>query len=256
MAGKIKAQICSDLHLRHWDTPIELPGGEVLFLAGDVFDSATTNSFSDSRVQKFLDNLLKYEVVYYVPGNHEHYGLTIAQTYEHLRKFLPPNVHVFENDWTTLGDYSIFSGTLWTDMNKKDETTMAAARLYMPDFQIIRNNDETTLTPLDSVAYHYKCLSALRSGLQGKEKVIVMTHHAPSYRSVHERFLQKPSSDANGAFVTDLDKFIYEHPQIKLWIHGHTHDTFDYNIGECRILCNPRGYPAENNPFPLLELEL
>jgi hypothetical protein len=33
-----------------------------------------------------------------------------------------------------------------------------------------------------------------------------------------------------------------DHPQIKLWTHGHTHHKFDYMIGETRIVCNPRGY--------------
>ena len=36
--------------------------------------------------------------------------------------------------------------------------------------------------------------------------------------------------------------FRSNHPQIKLWTHGHTHDVFDYVIGETRIVCNPRGY--------------
>jgi len=33
-----------------------------------------------------------------------------------------------------------------------------------------------------------------------------------------------------------------DHPQIKLWIHGHTHESFDYMVGDTRIVCNPRGY--------------
>jgi hypothetical protein len=31
-------------------------------------------------------------------------------------------------------------------------------------------------------------------------------------------------------------------PQIKVWTHGHTHETFDYMVGTTRIVCNPRGY--------------
>ena len=46
----------------------------------------------------------------------------------------------------------------------------------------------------------------------------------------------------NGGYSSDLDSFIINHPQIKLWTHGHTHDVFDYVIGETRIVCNPRGY--------------
>ena len=46
----------------------------------------------------------------------------------------------------------------------------------------------------------------------------------------------------SGGFSSDLSEFILNHPQIKLWTHGHTHDEFDYTIGSTRIVCNPRGY--------------
>ena len=36
-----------------------------------------------------------------------------------------------------------------------------------------------------------------------------------------------------------------------IWIHGHTHESFDYHIGKTRIVCNPRGYASieENKGF-------
>ena len=46
----------------------------------------------------------------------------------------------------------------------------------------------------------------------------------------------------NGGFHTELSEMILDHPNIKHWVHGHTHDPFDYKIGECRVVCNPRGY--------------
>ena len=46
----------------------------------------------------------------------------------------------------------------------------------------------------------------------------------------------------NGAYHSDLTDIMLDHPQIKLWTHGHTHHTFDYMIGNCRVVCNPRGY--------------
>ena len=46
----------------------------------------------------------------------------------------------------------------------------------------------------------------------------------------------------NGGYSSELDDFIQDRPQIKLWTHGHTHEDFDYQIAGCRILCNPRGY--------------
>jgi hypothetical protein len=46
----------------------------------------------------------------------------------------------------------------------------------------------------------------------------------------------------NGAYSSDLSEFMLDHPQIKVWTHGHTHDPFDYMVGGCRVVCNPRGY--------------
>jgi hypothetical protein len=46
----------------------------------------------------------------------------------------------------------------------------------------------------------------------------------------------------NGAYSSDLSDLILDHPQIKFWTHGHTHDQFDYMIGSTRVVCNPRGY--------------
>jgi len=62
----------------------------------------------------------------------------------------------------------------------------------------------------------------------------------------------------NGAYHSDLSEFILDHPQIKLWTHGHTHHPFDYMIGGTRIVCNPRGYDGYEatgwNPNLLLEI--
>lgn len=56
-------------------------------------------------------------------------------------------------------------------------------------------------------------------------------------RSVSERYKQELTSCA---FASNLD-FLVE--QADYWVHGHTHDSFDYTLGKCRVLCNPRGYP-------------
>jgi len=87
----------------------------------------------------------------------------------------------------------------------------------------------------------------------------VVGHHSPSFQSVHDMY--KHETLMNGGYHSDLSEFIMDHPQIKLWTHGHTHHPFDYTIGETRVVCNPRGYEndgySENsgwNPNILLEV--
>ena len=75
----------------------------------------------------------------------------------------------------------------------------------------------------------------------------MVTHHAPSIRSIADRYKLDPVS---AAFASNMDDFILEY-QPRLWIHGHTHESFDYKIGKTRVVCNPRGYASteENKRF-------
>ena len=65
---------------------------------------------------------------------------------------------------------------------------------------------------------------------------------------------------ASGAFVTELPDAFFDVPL--LWVHGHTHQQFDYRVRSCRIVCNPRGYlnwsgKIENNAFdPALVIDV
>jgi len=77
--------------------------------------------------------------------------------------------------------------------------------------------------------------------------VVVLGHHAPSRASIHERY--RHDQVGNGGYCSDLDNFILDQPKIKLWIHGHVHNCFDYQIGDCRVVCNPLGYPTEHGAF-------
>jgi len=43
------------------------------------------------------------------------------------------------------------------------------------------------------------------------------------------------------AFASDLDELMGA-DRIDLWVHGHTHDAFDYELNGTRVVCNPRGY--------------
>jgi predicted phosphodiesterase len=97
-------------------------------------------------------------------------------------------------------------------------------------------------SPEDAVVDHKKMTGYIQTVIEGKfdEKFVVVGHHAPSRISTHPRYQQ--DTLMNGAYSSSLDEYILEHPQIKLWTHGHTHEDFDYMIGSTRIVCNPRGY--------------
>jgi hypothetical protein len=97
-------------------------------------------------------------------------------------------------------------------------------------------------SPEDAVEEHVKMKGYIEQIIQGKfdQKFVVVGHHAPSRLSTHPRYASE--TIMNGGYSSSLDEFILDHPQIKLWTHGHTHEDFDYLIGSTRIVCNPRGY--------------
>jgi len=148
-------------------------------------------------------------------------------------------------------------------MNKGDPLTLHAVRDMMNDFRVIKKEEEgyTNLKPHDTVIRHRHMLGYIKNVVAERpdEKFVVVGHHSPSFQSVHEQY--RGETLMNGAYHSDLSEFILDRPQIKLWVHGHTHHCFDYMIGETRVVCNPRGYESDGysedsgwNPNIVLEV--
>jgi len=75
-------------------------------------------------------------------------------------------------------------------------------------------------------------------------KTVVVTHHAPSERSVAPKYA---GQILNHAYFSHMDDMI-EAAKPAIWVHGHVHSSFSYKIGETRVVCNPRGYPLREGP--------
>ena len=201
----------------------------------------------------------EYDSVIYVAGNHEHYNGDYQETISRLREHLYylDNLIILDKEVAHINDVTFIGGTLWTDMNKEDASTMVSIRGMMNDFIRVSNGKyeskykdqngvpyyrSAILTPDDVVEDHKAMLEYIRKEVEGKydQKFVVVGHHAPSKLSTKPKY--QHDIIMNGAYSSDLSEFILDHPQIKLWTHGHTHDTFDYLIGSTRVVCNPRGY--------------
>lgn len=266
----MKINVVSDIHLEFG--PIEFKnteGADVLILSGDICVAAdltqrdANNIPGESRSKRYHDFFEmccnEYDSVIYVAGNHEHYNGDYQETIKRLREHLCylDNLIILDKEVAHINDVTFIGGTLWTDMNKEDPSTMVSIRGMMNDFIRVSNGrhesrykDEngvphyrsTTLTPADVVEDHKAMLEYIRKEVDGKydQKFVVVGHHAPSKMSTKPKY--QHDTLMNGAYSSDLSEFILDHPQIKLWTHGHTHDTFDYLIGSTRVVCNPRGY--------------
>jgi len=275
----MKINVISDLHLDFAD--LTLPGGDVLILSGDICEARhlkrdmynpdmvlLPNERADQRPDRyyrfFEEECSKYREVVMVMGNHEHYGFNYQKTYAHIAANLPANVTLLENQTHTIDDVVFVGATLWTDMNKMDALTMYHMRGAMNDYRQITMFNEVKnvyhrLNPERTVADHFKSRQFILDTVtaDASKKYVVVTHHAPTKSSIKPKYAG--DTLMNGAYSSDLSEIILDNPQVRLWTHGHTHDTFDYMVGGTRIVCNPRGYKGYEeraNEFRADEFEI
>ena len=255
----MRIDYCSDLHLEFGY--VSLPGGDVLILAGDICEERSLRKqFRDTRlvdhndgVYRYMDfferECSKYKKVFMVMGNHEHYHGKFHKTYNELLAMLPDNVTLLEKDAVEYEGVVFMGATLWTNCNNGDSLTTYTLRASMNDYRQVQNFYEDKglyfkLTPEFTFRDHIKAMNYFREELpkHADRPVIMVTHHAPSFMSISEQYRGPGDYHMNGGYASDLSEFILDHPQIKVWIHGHVHSQHDYTIGDTRILCNPRGY--------------
>ncbi len=238
----MRLQVLSDLHLEF--APFEPPdvNANLVVLAGDIHLGAATIPWA-------LKHFPTTPVVY-VLGNHEFYGHALP-THIHTvkRRANGSRVHVLENDALVLGETVVLGCTLWTDFELFGNPRVAGAHATqcMTDYARIRVSPEyRRLRSIDTALVHRRSRSWLEGQIaqhRGKTLVVV-THHAPSPRSLAPSTLQDLTS---AAYVSQLDEVV-ERSEARLWIHGHVHTSSDYVLGRTRVLCNPGGYPDEANP--------
>lgn len=274
----MKIAVCSDLHLEFGSISLENPGDvDVLILSGDILvardlmehDPYGIIDFGkSSRYHTFMQECsARFPHVLYVAGNHEHYHGDFKYTIPDLKKRFAylNNVYVLDKEVFELNDTVFVGGTLWTDMNKEDPMTLHMISKMMNDFRCVQNSNRevnyktfddvdnpekptfrtraSRFCPEDAVEEHKKMLDYIRvvyEGMPPWKQMVVVGHHTPSHTSCHPRY--KDDREMNGGYHSDLSEFMLDRPGIKLWTHGHTHELFDYMVGDCRVVCNPRGY--------------
>ena len=218
------------------------------FKADDTkFADELTRRATAERYREFLARCsAEFPHVIYIAGNHEFYHGKYPDAYNYLEEECQAfnNVYFLEQGKKEIADVTFIGATLWTDMNDGDRTTLLMVKEMMNDYRVIRhsNRNYARLTPSDTVVRHKNTLKYIESVIKSdpNKKYVVVGHHAPSKQSVKPRYAE--DIEMNGAYSSDLGYFITNHPQIVLWTHGHTHDQFDYYVGDTRVVCNPRGY--------------
>ena len=234
----MKLNVLSDLHLSLEGMDRPRNDADVVILAGDI-----------ARPRESAAWALGFDKpVLYVLGNHEFYGGSIVGTADELKRLCAgSHVHVLDDDEIVIDGVRFLGSTLWTDFMLAGDgaarnAAMTAARSFMRDFSRIRSGEVSSelFTPEHSTALFARHADWLdrRLAIAHAGPTVVITHHAPSRQSIHPRYAD---SIINACFVSDAEHLVGT-ARAQLWIHGHTHDSFDYAVNDTRVVCNPRGY--------------
>jgi len=260
-----RVSVVSDLHLEFADCA--LPGGEILILAGDIWlirDMTTDGSARPEPRKRFVrfctEELSKYDRVLVVTGNHESYGANIDHMNDLIRAFLAahaPRAQLLANEVEMIDGVAFLGTPLWSTCGVGDRRAEGEIAGGMNDFRLIRTSlprrddelpfagervagNERRFTPRDANAMHEEAIAWLRDELPKHDRVVVIGHHAPSFMSANGA--RYGTSRLDPGYCSNQHELIEAHPQIKVWLHGHTHRAERYQVGSTKVIANPRGY--------------
>jgi 3',5'-cyclic AMP phosphodiesterase CpdA len=236
----VRIRVLSDLHLEA--EPFEPPAvpADVVVLAGDIDNGAAGVEWAKGRFDA---------PVLYVAGNHEPYDGEFHTVQAALRDAAAGSrVQILDCGETVIGGVRFLGCTLWTDFLLAGEAGRKLAlekyRAWLVDYRSIRWADRA-FSVADSTGLHARDRHWLASRLMRPfgGPTVVITHHPPHPGSIAPKFAAHP---LNPAFISNLEDLM---GHARLWIHGHTHQAFEYAVRGTRVVCNPRGYANEATGF-------
>jgi predicted MPP superfamily phosphohydrolase len=239
-----KLFIASDLHLEfgtNFQPPASADQADIIVLPGDIWKKDNGIHWARSTWPD--------KPIVYVAGNHEFYGQQRGNVLAMLRIAAnETGVHFLENDEVVIEGVRFLGCTLWTDFmlygKSKKNQCMVHCTEFITDFRVIHEG-AAHFSTVDSIRLFNESVAWLESKLDEDfdGQTVVATHHLPSRKSV----AQKWDGDlGSAAFASNLDRLF---GKSALWVHGHTHDSFDYVAEGTRVVCNPRGYHLYDKGF-------
>jgi len=235
----MKIQIISDLHQEFGVSELSFGNADLVILAGDI-------NLGTKGIEWIKENVPDKPVIY-VLGNHEYYKGTYPNT---LHKIMEAsrgsNVCVLENDHIDFGGIRFHGATLWTDFslfgNPVEYGIICQAK--MNDYKLIRRDPSySKLRTIDTFKIHQVSKKWLGKSLEESKayKNVVISHHAPSIKSIPQEYQNDPVASA---YASDLEDVILKYKPA-YWVHGHIHTPVRYRVDETEIICNPHGYINE-----------
>jgi len=240
----MKIRYFSDLHLEFIkEKDIELflinihnnNDDDICICAGDI------GYPFESNYDKFMIHLSKiFKQSFVITGNHEYYNKdkTISEINDYLHKYFDKfsNITFLNNSFVLYENFYFIGTTLWSFIS--DYSKIINDTNYIKHHDCDKHNENNRI----SVQFLENTLQHLPNNC------IIITHHLPSYLLVDQKFKNSFFEPYNQWYYSNLDSLINLHKdKIICWIYGHTHIQSYTTINNIPFICNPIGYPNEND---------
>lgn len=249
----MKIRIISDIHadINKNDSPYDF-GDDFVICCGDV---------SGDRIstERWIKNNIKKGII--IGGNHLGYNEvtfdekdTLIYSIKYLQdKFKDSPVYFLENQSVEIEDVIFVGCILFTDFNlfNHEDVCKMMAHKKMNDYRyvkVIDGNKLRKITATDQQKLHYESKKFIEKVCDENpsKKIIVISHHAPSSKSIPVPYKH---STLSAAYASNLEELVLKYKNLKLWCHGHMHTNCNYKLHGTKVICNPRGYYNENPEF-------
>ena len=258
----MKVHLISDVHAEmNKKLQLTAPADtDVIVLAGDIAEGTDGVAWA----QKSYGT---QKPIIYICGNHEFYNNDISVTKKIAEAAAGTNIHFLDNESIVIDGVRFIGSTLWTNFNNwsnlrainflhskmndyryisakefyKNSALVERARAIAPIMIDRKRGEYNLIVPVITYMLHLDAVKYLEAELskQHDGKTIVVTHHAPSYKSV-DIFKAK----FEDAYASSLEHLIEKHRKtINAWFHGHLHVPVNYKISGVPIVSSPRDYP-------------
>ena len=192
----MKIQVLSDLHLEHGGyLPEHQLEADVIVLAGDLAPC------TEGLIKLVAGHWSSAPHILYVLGNHEFYGTEIEETRARLEtECAEAGIHLLDPGRVRIDGVRFIGATLWTDLvleGMADEigAPMRVSR-EISDFLGAIQHQGRDFTTGESVERHRADRAFIERELEAAERAgdraVVITHHAPSPRSIRPWFEGDP----------------------------------------------------------------
>lgn len=276
----MKFAVISDLHIdiNPWDWSIlsqTQQETDTVIVAGDISNDTDQTCRWIGQLRERFQNVI------WIAGNHDFYNIgfhktklapsteyrnkwptpyTVAEIYDHYSRWSNDHgIHFLSRNTVIFNDVVFAGATGWHDFRAGEPFTQEQQidhwYRYLNDSRHVKWNQGPVdhKYVLEAAAEDTKFLHDIVAN--NHNKIVIITHHLPR----REFAVAKPHdmvwTKLNGSFVNTAFESVRNN-NIRYWIYGHTHFRSMKLIDETTFVCNPRGYPHENQHWEPIILEI